>query len=555
MSALQFKEQGNKALQAGQFDEAIEAYSKAIEINPNDQVFFSNRSAAYLSKGDADNALSDGNRCIEINPNWAKGYSRKGAALHALKRYEEALEVYNTGLTHFPEDAGLKSGRDEVKKILDSKQGPLGGLFGPQMLSKLVGHPKFGPKLADPAFMRKLQMVNSNPSLMMQDPELMEVISALIGGEGDDKELGEPATYAAPTPAPAPAPKKTAPQPEPEPEDLTEEERQLRKRKADALAVKERGNALYKQRQFDEAIAAYDEAYELDPSNVMLLNNKAAVLIEQGRTDEAVALCEQALEAGKQHRLGFPERAKVYQRIAAARQKGGDLAGAVKALRSAQMEDADKAVERKLKNLELEVKKQEKAQYIDPALGLEAKEKGNAAFREGRYPDAITAYEEACKRDPTNASYFNNLAAALQKMGLFNDAKREVERSLELDRSYVKAWAKKGDIEFFMKEYHKALDSYRAGLQIEPDNALCKAGLNKTAAAIQSGQSQAPDQERAAHAMADPEIQAILSDPSIRQILTDFQENPAHAQRALAGDASIRAKIEKLVAAGVLQVK
>lgn len=25
----------------------------------------------------------------------------------------------------------------------------------------------------------------------------------------------------------------------------------------------------------------------------------------------------------------------------------------------------------------------------------------------------------------------------------------------------MKAWAKKGDIEFFMKEYHKALDSYK----------------------------------------------------------------------------------------------
>jgi stress-induced-phosphoprotein 1 len=55
--------------------------------------------------------------------------------------------------------------------------------------------------------------------------------------------------------------------------------------------------------------------------------------------------------------------------------------------------------------------------------------------------------------------------------------------------------------------------------------------------------------------MADPEIQNILNDPSIRQVLTDFQENPAHAQRALAGDASIRAKVEKLIAAGVLQVK
>ena len=37
-------------------------------------------------------------------------------------------------------------------------------------------------------------------------------------------------------------------------------------------------------------------------------------------------------------------------------------------------------------------------------------------------------------------------------IGNFNDAKRQVEKSLELDKTYVKAWAKKGDIEFFMKE-------------------------------------------------------------------------------------------------------
>ena len=43
-----------------------------------------------------------------------------------------------------------------------------------------------------------------------------------------------------------------------------------------------------------------------------------------------------------------------------------------------------------------------------------------------------------------------------------------------------------------------------------------------------SGQA---DSERAAHAMADPEIQAILTDPMVRQVLTDFKENPQHAQK------------------------
>lgn len=503
MSAAAYKEAGNKALQAGNFDEAIAQYTLAIEMDSSDHVFYSNRSAAYLSKGDAENALTDGAKCIELKPNWAKGYSRKGAALHAMKQYEEALSVYNEGLTQVPDDASLKSAIAEVTKLVESRNaGPSsGGLFGPQLLSKLVGHPKFGPKLADPTFMKKLQMLNSNPQMIMQDPELMEVLQVLIGGEGgDESDESFPSSAQSTTPAPADMKKKSTPVPEPEPEGLTDEERETRKRKVEALAIKEKGNNLYKQKQFADAIAAYDEAYQMDPSNVMLLNNKAAVLIEQGSCDEAIALCKDAIEKGNQYRISFEDKAKIYARIASACTKLDDIPAAIQAYGQAQMENFDKAIERKLKNLELEYKKSLKVKYINPELGLEAKEKGNAAFRDGKFPEAITHYEEAVKRDPTNAAYYNNLAAALLKMGLFNDAKREVEKSLDLDRKYVKAWAKKGDIEFFMKEYHKALDSYKAGLQIEPDNSLCKQGLSKTMAAVQTANNSGEaDQERAAH--------------------------------------------------------
>lgn len=72
---------------------------QAIELDPSQHVYFSNRSAAYLSKKDADSALADAEQCIKLNPSWAKGYSRKGAALHALKQYKEAEEVYEEGET------------------------------------------------------------------------------------------------------------------------------------------------------------------------------------------------------------------------------------------------------------------------------------------------------------------------------------------------------------------------------------------------------------------------------------------------------------------------
>lgn len=135
-------------------------------MDSTDHVFFSNRSAAYLSKGDASNALADGEKCIEISPQWAKGYSRKGAALHSLKKYADAVNAYEAGLKVAPSDAGLTQGLAEVKKAMDQPKSS--GIVSPALLSKLAAHPKFGPKLADPAFQAKLSMLNSNPQAMLQ---------------------------------------------------------------------------------------------------------------------------------------------------------------------------------------------------------------------------------------------------------------------------------------------------------------------------------------------------------------------------------------------------
>lgn len=560
MSAAEYKAKGDNHLKAKEFDLAIEAYSKAIELNPSDHVFYSNRSAAYLSKGDAQHAFEDGQKCIEVNPSFAKGYSRKGAALHSLKRYKEAMDAYEAGLKIAPDDSGLKSGLAEVKKAQQSSSSS-GGFLSPQLLSKLATHPKFGPKLADPTFMAKLQMLQTNPQLLMQDPEIMELFSALVG---DMKGAAGDDDYVPPTPPPStstsynndkkskPAPKDV--EPEEDLSKLSPEELAAREKKKASLAAKERGTAFYKSKQFPEALAAYDEALSHDPNNILLMNNKAAVYIEMGELDTAINECNKAIEIGRAHRAPYEEIAKVYQRIAAAQLKRGEIKGAIETYGKSQMEFYDKAIERKIKNLELDLKNKEREEYINPEKGAEAKERGNTAFRENNYPLAISEYEEAIKRDPTNAAYRNNLAAALLKVGDFNGAKAQVEKSLELDKKYVKAWAKKGDIEFFMKEYHKAMESYKTGLAIEPENSLCKQGLQKTIQQINAGQFEGPDKERAAHAMADPEIQSILMDPMIRQILSDFQENPQHAQRALQ-DPHVRAKIDKLIAAGVLQVK
>ena len=69
-----------------------------------------------------------------------------------------------------------------------------------------------------------------------------------------------------------------------------------------------------------------------------------------------------------------------------------------------------------------------------------------------------------------------------------------------------------------------------------------------------SNQTGEADPERQKRAMADPEIQAILGDAQMRSILQEMQTDPAKAQKAMR-DPTIAGKLEKLIAAGVLQVR
>ena len=70
-----------------------------------------------------------------------------------------------------------------------------------------------------------------------------------------------------------------------------------------------------------------------------------------------------------------------------------------------------------LRKAEKKIKLAAEEAYLDPAKGLEAKERGNEKFKAGDFPAAITEYTEAVKRDPTNAVYYNNRAAAYMKLG------------------------------------------------------------------------------------------------------------------------------------------
>jgi tetratricopeptide (TPR) repeat protein len=92
------KDEGNKAFQNGNTQSAINFFSQAIDLDPDNHVFYSNRSAAFMKNDSISKALKDAEKCVELAPKWAKGYSRLGAAQQSLKRFDAAIDSFKEGI-------------------------------------------------------------------------------------------------------------------------------------------------------------------------------------------------------------------------------------------------------------------------------------------------------------------------------------------------------------------------------------------------------------------------------------------------------------------------
>ncbi|RID71111.1 hypothetical protein BRARA_C03069 [Brassica rapa] len=126
--AAEAKARGQDAFQRKDYQMAIDAYTQAIDFDPTDHTFFSNRSLCWLLLGQGEHALSDAKACRELKPDWPKACYREGAALRLLQRFDEAANAFYEGVLLSPEskelidafreavDAGRKfHGKDKIK--------------------------------------------------------------------------------------------------------------------------------------------------------------------------------------------------------------------------------------------------------------------------------------------------------------------------------------------------------------------------------------------------------------------------------------------------------
>jgi tetratricopeptide (TPR) repeat protein len=221
----------------------------------------------------------------------------------------------------------------------------------------------------------------------------------------------------------------------------------IAKRPRNARAHNQLGNALDSAGRTSEALASFDRALQLKPDYAMAYYNKAETILRMGEASAAIQLFDQALRIDP-----------VY--FKALRGKGDAL------VRAGQGDAAIPLYQAALK--------------LQPDDSAAARSLGIALLGAGKVYQAIAQFEAVLRNDPNDARAHSNLGFALAKVGRtdmavehFAVAARVEPDSAEAHFSYAVALKRAGRLT-------DAVGEFRRGIALKPDDAVAYYTLGTT---------------------------------------------------------------------------
>nr|XP_020453171.1 sperm-associated antigen 1A-like isoform X1 [Monopterus albus]XP_020453172.1 sperm-associated antigen 1A-like isoform X1 [Monopterus albus] len=254
------KNEGNHLFKHGQFGDALEKYTQAIDEcaeagidSPEDLcILYSNRAACYLKDGSSTDCINDCTKALELQPYSLKPLLRRAMAYESLERYRKAYVDYKTVLQL---DTGVQAAHDSVHRIT-------------KMLIKQDG----------PGWREKLPEIPIVP-LSVQQQHRQKPISIELAQARAARAAQEEA----------------------------------RRKAAHFTLLKKEGNDLVKKGHFRVALEKYSECLVLKPDECALYTNRAICLLKLSRFEEAKQDCDSALQLEPGNKKAFYRRALAYK--------------------------------------------------------------------------------------------------------------------------------------------------------------------------------------------------------------------------------------------------
>jgi DnaJ family protein C protein 7 len=106
------KEEGNALFKTGKYQEAINVYSQALQIDPSNRVtnskILQNRALCYIKVKDYKPAIADSTRALELDPSYTKARKTKAKAMGADGNWEEAIRELKGIQEANPSEPGIQ---------------------------------------------------------------------------------------------------------------------------------------------------------------------------------------------------------------------------------------------------------------------------------------------------------------------------------------------------------------------------------------------------------------------------------------------------------------
>jgi len=310
------KNEGNNQYKAQNYRAALEMYSDAISLCPNNAAYYGNRAATHMMIADYKNALADARKSLQIDPIYSKGYIRVSkcclvlgdltGAEQAIKKFLE-LDSTNLALKQEMYNLNILRELDEKATWCYQKHDYRTCVYYVDQFLKIATACKKMCLLKGECLALLGRIAEANDiaiTIMQHDSTNADAIFvrglALYYGDNLDKGIihFERALVLDPDHAKA----------------------KFFRQKARALRdKKEKGNELFKACKYREALVLYNEALDLDKmnkdTNSKLFYNRALVNTKLGSLREAIADCSAALEINDKYLKALKKRAKLYAEL------------------------------------------------------------------------------------------------------------------------------------------------------------------------------------------------------------------------------------------------
>ncbi|KIV98843.1 uncharacterized protein PV09_09414 [Verruconis gallopava] len=211
--ADELKAQGNQAMQRKAYAEAIDFYTQAINLDPLNAIYLSNRAAAYSALQRHAEAKADAEMATAADPSYTKAWSRLGLAHFALGDARASMEAYKKGIDAEGNGGSeaMRKGYETAKRRVEEEEGSgaagsnddissrggpgaggmpdlssLAGMFGGQGGGS-GGMPNFAEMMNNPMMRQMAQNLMSNPEALnnlMSNPRIREMANQFSGAGG-----------------------------------------------------------------------------------------------------------------------------------------------------------------------------------------------------------------------------------------------------------------------------------------------------------------------------------------------------------------------------------